>query len=688
MKKVFRLRGLECANCAAKMEREIGKLKGVREVSVNFFTTKMVIEADDEMMADILPAAEKIVKRIEPQVIIEKAQGVPIMKKRIWRILASSVIYVMAMAFNKLPEDIRFILFGLSYIIVGWDILWKAIRNVLRGQAFDENFLMGIASLGAFFIGEYPEGVAVMLFYQIGELFQDYAVEKSRRSIAEVMDIRPEYANVKKGNSLVRLDPDEVVVGDIIVVKAGEKVPLDGRVIEGNAMIDTSALTGESVPRDIGAGDEILSGSININGTISIEVTKEFYASTVNKILDMIENASSKKSESERFITRFARYYTPVVVIVAAVLAVVPPMITGWSNFNTWLYRSLSFLVVSCPCALAVSVPLSFFSGIGAASGQGILIKGSNYLEALARTEIVVMDKTGTLTKGVFEVQEIHTKSNISKSELLELAAHAESFSNHPISLSLRRAYGKEIEYSRVKDAKEYPGHGVLAVVDGKKVLAGNNKLMKKMDIPYSEEKVPGTVVHVAVDNVYCGYIIIADEIKDDAVKAVNMLKKSVNHIVMLTGDAKSSAEKTASELGIDKVHSQLLPADKVAKVEELMKLKSTKGRLAFVGDGINDAPVLARSDVGIAMGALGSDAAIEAADIVIMNDEPSKVSTAMKIARKTLKIANQNIVFAISVKIGVLLMSSIGLATMWTAVFADVGVTILVIINSFRALR
>lgn len=688
MKKVFRLRGLECANCAAKMEREIGKLKGVREVSVNFFTTKMVIEADDEMMADILPAAEKIVKRIEPQVIIEKAQGVPIMKKRIWRILASSVIYVMAMAFNKLPEDIRFILFGLSYIIVGWDILWKAIRNVLRGQAFDENFLMGIASLGAFFIGEYPEGVAVMLFYQIGELFQDYAVEKSRRSIAEVMDIRPEYANVKKGNSLVRLDPDEVVVGDIIVVKAGEKVPLDGRVIEGNAMIDTSALTGESVPRDIGAGDEILSGSININGTISIEVTKEFYASTVNKILDMIENASSKKSESERFITRFARYYTPVVVIVAAVLAVVPPMITGWSNFNTWLYRSLSFLVVSCPCALVVSVPLSFFSGIGAASGQGILIKGSNYLEALARTEIVVMDKTGTLTKGVFEVQEIHTKSNISKSELLELAAHAESFSNHPISLSLRRAYGKEIEYSRVKDAKEYPGHGVLAVVDGKKVLAGNNKLMKKMDIPYSEEKVPGTVVHVAVDNVYCGYIIIADEIKDDAVKAVNMLKKSVNHIVMLTGDAKSSAEKTASELGIDKVHSQLLPADKVAKVEELMKLKSTKGRLAFVGDGINDAPVLARSDVGIAMGALGSDAAIEAADIVIMNDEPSKVSTAMKIARKTLKIANQNIVFAISVKIGVLLMSSIGLATMWTAVFADVGVTILVIINSFRALR
>lgn len=610
------------------------------------------------------------------------------MKKRIWRILASSVIYVMAMAFNKLPEDIRFILFGLSYIIVGWDILWKAIRNVLRGQAFDENFLMGIASLGAFFIGEYPEGVAVMLFYQIGELFQDYAVEKSRRSIAEVMDIRPEYANVKKGNSLVRLDPDEVVVGDIIVVKAGEKVPLDGRVIEGNAMIDTSALTGESVPRDIGAGDEILSGSININGTISIEVTKEFYASTVNKILDMIENASSKKSESERFITRFARYYTPVVVIVAAVLAVVPPMITGWSNFNTWLYRSLSFLVVSCPCALVVSVPLSFFSGIGAASGQGILIKGSNYLEALARTEIVVMDKTGTLTKGVFEVQEIHTKSNISKSELLELATHAESFSNHPISLSLRRAYGKEIEYSRVKDAKEYPGHGVLAVVDGKKVLAGNNKLMKKMDIPYSEEKVPGTVVHVAVDNVYCGYIIIADEIKDDAVKAVNMLKKSVNHIVMLTGDAKSSAEKTASELGIDKVHSQLLPADKVAKVEELMKLKSTKGRLAFVGDGINDAPVLARSDVGIAMGALGSDAAIEAADIVIMNDEPSKVSTAMKIARKTLKIANQNIVFAISVKIGVLLMSSIGLATMWTAVFADVGVTILVIINSFRALR
>ncbi|NMA65166.1 MAG: cadmium-translocating P-type ATPase [Clostridiaceae bacterium] len=610
------------------------------------------------------------------------------MKIRIWRIFVSSIIFVIGIILKPQPEIIKLALFGLSYIIIGWDILWRAFKNILHWQAFDENFLGGIASSGAFFIGEYPEGVAVMLFYQIGELFQDYAVDKSRRSIAEVMDIRPEYANVKKGNRLVRTNPDEVKIGDIIVVKAGEKVPLDGKVIEGTTMVDTSNLTGESVPRDIEAGDEILSGCININGTITIEVTKEFSESTVSKILDMIENASSKKSESEKFITRFARYYTPVVVIVAGMLAVIPPFIYGWSTFNTWVYRSLSFLVVSCPCALVVSVPLSFFGGIGAASRQGILIKGSNYLEALAKTEIVVMDKTGTLTKGVFEVQEIHTKDNISKKKLLELAALAESYSNHPISLSLRRAYGKDIEYSRIKEAIEYPGHGVSAMVDGRKVLAGNNKLMKKMNIDYSDDEVVGTIVHVAVDNVYFGYIIIADEIKDDAVRAIETLKKSVNHIVMLTGDVKSIAEKTGNDLGIDKVHAQLLPADKVNKVEELLRVKSTKGKLAFVGDGINDAPVLARSDVGIAMGGLGSDAAIEAADIVIMNDEPSKISTAMKISKKTLRIANQNIFFAISVKIGVLLLSSAGLASMWAAVFADVGVTILVIINSFRALK
>ena len=610
------------------------------------------------------------------------------MKKRIWRIIVSGIIFAAAIILDKLPANIRLVLFGMSYIAVGWDILWYAALNVMRGQPFDENFLMGIASLGAFFIGEYPEGVAVMLFYQVGELFQEYAVEKSRRSIAEVMDIRPDYANVRRGNELVKISPEEVGIGEIIVVKPGEKVPLDGKVSEGNAMIDTSALTGESMPRDIEPGDEILSGSININGTIAVEVTKKYDESTVSRILDLIENAGSKKSESEKFITRFARYYTPVVVIVAVILAVVPPLIYGWSTFNTWLYRSLSFLVVSCPCALVVSVPLSFFSGIGAASKQGILIKGSNYLEALARTEIVVMDKTGTLTKGVFEVQEIHTKSNISENELLEIAAYAEGFSNHPISQSLRRAYGKDIDYSRIKEAREFPGHGVLAVVDGRKVLAGNHNLMENMNIQYADEKVTGTVVHVAVEDAYCGYIVIADEIRDDAAKAVKELKKVVNHLVMLTGDAKSSARKTAEELGIENVHSQLLPADKVAKVEELMGLKSARGKLAFVGDGINDAPVLARSDVGIAMGGLGSDAAIEAADIVIMNDEPSKITTAMKISRKTLRIANQNIYFAITVKIGVLLLSSLGLASMWSAVFADVGVTILVIINSLRALR
>lgn len=547
---------------------------------------------------------------------------------------------------------------------------------------------MSIATIGAFFIGEYPEGVAVMLFYQVGELFQSYAVGKSRKSIASLMDIRPDYANVKKGDELVKVDPDEVQIGDIIVIKAGEKIPLDGKVIEGSSMIDTSALTGESVPREVEVGSDILSGCININGVITAEVTKEFGESTVSKILDLVENASSKKSNSEQFITKFARYYTPVVVIIAVFLAIIPPLVIDGATFSDWIYRALAFLVVSCPCALVISIPLSFFGGIGGASKKGVLVKGSNYLEALAETEIVVFDKTGTLTKGVFNVQEIHPEG-VSKEELLELTAHAESYSNHPISLSLKRAYSKEIDNGRISDVEEISGHGVIATVDGKKVMAGNIKLMKMMDIPYFKGELIGTIVHVAVNNKYIGYIVIADEVKEDSAQAIKELKAAnIKQTVMLTGDNKSIGSKVAKELGLDKVYAELLPADKVEKLEELFSQKSKKGKLAFVGDGINDAPVLARADIGIAMGGLGSDAAIEAADVVIMTDEPSKIATAMKISKKTLKISHQNIVFAIGIKIIVLILSAFGIATMWAAIFADVGVTIIAVLNAFRALN
>ena len=547
---------------------------------------------------------------------------------------------------------------------------------------------MSIATIGAFFIGEYPEGVAVMLFYQVGELFQSYAVGKSRKSIASLMDIRPDYANVKKGDELVKVDPDEVQIGDIIVIKAGEKIPLDGKVIEGSSMIDTSALTGESVPREVEVGSDILSGCININGVITAEVTKEFGESTVSKILDLVENASSKKSNSEQFITKFARYYTPVVVIIAVFLAIIPPLVIDGATFSDWIYRALAFLVVSCPCALVISIPLSFFGGIGGASKKGVLVKGSNYLEALAETEIVVFDKTGTLTKGVFNVQEIHPEG-VSKEELLELTAHAESYSNHPISLSLKRAYSKELDNGRISDVEEISGHGVIATVDGKKVMAGNIKLMKMMDIPYFKGELIGTIVHVAVNNKYIGYIVIADEVKEDSAQAIKELKAAnIKQTVMLTGDNKSIGSKVAKELGLDKVYAELLPADKVEKLEELFSQKSKKGRLAFVGDGINDAPVLARADIGIAMGGLGSDAAIEAADVVIMTDEPSKIATTMKISKKTLKIAHQNIVFAIGIKIIVLILSAFGITTMWAAIFADVGVTIIAVLNAFRALN
>lgn len=610
------------------------------------------------------------------------------MTKRLWRIIIGAAVLATAVLLSLNNEWLQIALFIISYIIVGGDVVKRAVKNIFKGQVFDENFLMSIATIGAFFIGEYPEGVAVMLFYQVGELFQSYAVGKSRKSIASLMDIRPDYANVKKGDELVKVDPDEVQIGDIIVIKAGEKIPLDGKVIEGSSMIDTSALTGESVPREVEVGSDILSGCININGVITAEVTKEFGESTVSKILDLVENASSKKSNSEQFITKFARYYTPVVVIIAVFLAIIPPLVIDGATFSDWIYRALAFLVVSCPCALVISIPLSFFGGIGGASKKGVLVKGSNYLEALAETEIVVFDKTGTLTKGVFNVQETHPEG-VSKEELLELTAHAESYSNHPISLSLKRAYSKEIDNGRISDVEEISGHGVIATVDGKKVMAGNIKLMKMMDIPYFKGELIGTIVHVAVNNKYIGYIVIADEVKEDSAQAIKELKAAnIKQTVMLTGDNKSIGSKVAKELGLDKVYAELLPADKVEKLEELFSQKSKKGKLAFVGDGINDAPVLARADIGIAMGGLGSDAAIEAADVVIMTDEPSKIATTMKISKKTLKIAHQNIVFAIGIKIIVLILSAFGITTMWAAIFADVGVTIIAVLNAFRALN
>lgn len=610
------------------------------------------------------------------------------MTKRLWRIIIGAAVLATAVLLSLNNEWLQIALFIISYIIVGGDVVKRAVKNIFKGQVFDENFLMSIATIGAFFIGEYPEGVAVMLFYQVGELFQSYAVGKSRKSIASLMDIRPDYANVKKGDELVKVDPDEVQIGDIIVIKAGEKIPLDGKVIEGSSMIDTSALTGESVPREVEVGSDILSGCININGVITAEITKEFGESTVSKILDLVENASSKKSNSEQFITKFARYYTPVVVIIAVFLAIIPPLVIDGATFSDWIYRALAFLVVSCPCALVISIPLSFFGGIGGASKKGVLVKGSNYLEALAETEIVVFDKTGTLTKGVFNVQEIHPEG-VSKEELLELTAHAESYSNHPISLSLKRAYSKEIDNGRISDVEEISGHGVIATVDGKKVMVGNIKLMKMMDIPYFKGELIGTIVHVAVNNKYIGYIVIADEVKEDSAQAIKELKAAnIKQTVMLTGDNKSIGSKVAKELGLDKVYAELLPADKVEKLEELFSQKSKKGKLAFVGDGINDAPVLARADIGIAMGGLGSDAAIEAADVVIMTDEPSKIATTMKISKKTLKIAHQNIVFAIGIKIIVLILSAFGITTMWAAIFADVGVTIIAVLNAFRALN
>ncbi len=609
-------------------------------------------------------------------------------KKRFVRVLGGGALYAATFFFEFDNEILNIAMFLLSYFIIGGDIVWKAVKNILRGQVFDENFLMFIATIGAFAIGDYEEAVGVMLFFQVGELFQSYAVNQSRKSIAGLMDIRPDYANLRRGSEIVKVDPDEVLVGDEIIVKTGEKIPLDAMVLEGESMVDTSSLTGESVPREVTVGSELLSGCVNINGVLTARVTKEFGDSTVSKILDLVENASNKKSNSENFITKFARYYTPSVVILAVLLAVVPPLMYSDQEFTKWLVRALTFLVISCPCALVISIPLSFFGGIGGASKLGVLVKGSNYLEALAKTEIVVFDKTGTLTKGVFNVQEVQSEV-MGKDELLELTAYAENYSNHPISLSLKRAYGKTIDHTVISDVKELPGYGVQARVRGKEILAGNDKLMKKMKISYFKGEIVGTVIHVAADGKYVGYIIIADEIKIDAASAIQALKgEKVKQTVMLTGDSKSIGEHVAKKLGLDAVYTELLPADKVEKLEEVFAQKSEKGKLVFVGDGVNDAPVLARADIGIAMGGVGSDAAIEAADIVIMTDEPSKIATAIKVSKKTLSIVKQNIVFALGVKGIVLVLGAMGIANMWAAVFADVGVSVIAILNAMRVLN
>ena len=607
-------------------------------------------------------------------------------KRLLLRIIVATILFISGKVFS-VQEPIEIGIFLVCYTVVGWDIIWKAITNILHGQVFDENFLMTIATLGALILGEYSEGVAVMLFYQVGEWFQSYAVSKSRKSIASLMDIRPDYANIEQDGKLIQVDPDEVPIGSSIIVKPGERIPLDGTIIKGSSSLDTSALTGESMPREALPGMDVISGCINQTGILTIRTTKEFGESTVAKILDLVENASDKKGKTENFITRFARYYTPAVVFAALALALLPPLITG-QDFGTWVYRALTFLVISCPCALVIPMPLSFFGGIGGASKIGVLVKGSNYLESLASAETVVFDKTGTLTKGAFAVSELHPV-NVQKERLLELAAYAEDYSTHPISLSIKKAYGKKINSNRISSVQEIPGHGVCAVIDGKSVLAGNAKLMEKENIRYTDSSSIGTVIYLACDRKYLGCIVIEDELKPDAQKAVDLLKdEGIRKTVMLTGDSDAVGKKVANRLGLDQAYTELLPADKVERVEELLAQKSEKGKLLFVGDGINDAPVLARADVGIAMGGLGSDAAIEAADVVLMTDEPSKIASVMKIARKTLRIANQNIIFALGIKFIVLILGAFGYANMWAAVFADVGVSVIAILNAIRAMR
>lgn len=613
------------------------------------------------------------------------------MKKKLIFILVALVLFVGAFLCPAgLQEELpilQTILFVLAYLLVGFEVLKKAFHNLLKGHVFDENFLMSVATLGAFGIGELEEAVAVMLFYQVGEFFQSYAVDKSRKSVAALMDIRPDYANVYRNGEIVKVNPDDVNIGEMILVKPGEKVPLDCTVVAGDGMLNTLALTGEATPRHVGENDSVLSGSISIDGTLKLKVDKEFGESTVSKILELVENASSRKSKSENFISKFARYYTPIVVGIAVLLVFVPPLFLGWNTFSTWIYRALSFLVVSCPCALVISIPLSFFAGIGASAKRGILIKGSNYLEALSKTKMIVCDKTGTLTEGVFQVQEVGA-IGYSDAELLKFAAYAEYYSNHPISLSLRNAYGKDIDEALITKNKEFSGKGVESIVDGKKVLVGNEKLMTEKKISITKNEKMGTIVYVAIDGKFAGSIVIADKIKEDAYVAMKRFRDYSIDVVMLTGDRENISQSVANELGITRYHSELLPQQKVELTQKYMNEKEADEKLVFIGDGINDAPVLAYADIGCSMGGLGSDAAIEAADVVIMTDQPSLVADAISISRKTMRIVTENIVFAIAVKVLVLLLSAIGVASMWAAVFADVGVSVIAILNALRILR
>ncbi|MDF3000348.1 MAG: heavy metal translocating P-type ATPase [Bacillota bacterium] len=722
-RKEYILEGLDCANCAAKIEKKVSEINGLEDASVNFVTKTLSFHVNQMEGTDAIASQVKnIVRKLEPDVkVIEKAaahkehghghddhghadhahahdhdhghddhdhehgQGG---KKELIKMIVGAAIFAVALIF-QFQTVVEFALFFISYLIVGGEVLLKAVKNIFRGQVFDENFLMTVATIGAFAIREFPEGVAVMLFYQIGEYVQGIAVNRSRKSITELMDIRPDYANLKVGNDTKRVDPEEVAVGDLILVKPGERVPLDGKVVEGRSMVDTSALTGESVPREVETDSEVLSGFINKNGVLTIEVSKEFGDSTVTKILDLVQNASNRKAPTENFITKFARYYTPAVVIIAASLAVIPPLVMEGATFSEWLYRALVFLVISCPCALVISIPLGFFGGIGGASKRGVLVKGSNYLEALNHVDIVVFDKTGTLTKGVFKVTEIEAKNNFQKDELLEFAAYAESYSNHPIAVSIIKEYGRDIDQDQISGYNEIAGHGIKVNVKGREILAGNRKLMETEGISADLIDAAGTVVYIAADKKFAGHILISDEIKEDAKDAIAGLKQlGIKKTVMLTGDSRSIAEKVSRQLGLDEFYAELLPNQKVDEIEKLDKEKSKKGKLLFVGDGINDAPVLARADVGIAMGALGSDAAIEAADVVIMTDEPSKIVSGIKMAKRTRTIVWQNIIFAMAVKLIVLGLGAGGIATIWEAVFADVGVALIAVLNAARVLN
>lgn len=725
------LNGLDCANCANKIEDKVNKINGVKEATVNFSTTVLTAEIKEEnLKSEIINEIKSIVKKLEPHVKVEEkidnkeiknktkactsswcskdndhhegskdkihehshekeesSNGKIEILKDNWLLIVGAIIYAIALLYNG-NNKISIILFVASYLAIGGEVILTAIKNILRGEVFDENFLMSIATIGAFFIGEYPEAVAVMLFYQIGEVFQGYAVNKSRKSISSLMNIRADYANVLRNGSEFKVSPEEVNLEEIIVIKPGERVPLDGTVIEGTSFLDTSALTGESVPREVKTGDEILSGAINDNGVLKVKVNKEYGESTVARILELVENASNKKAPTEKFITKFSKVYTPIVVFIAIIVAIVPPLLIKDATFSEWLYKALSLLVVSCPCALVVSIPLGFFSGIGAASKKGILVKGGNYLEALKESEIVVFDKTGTLTKGVFKVTNINAK-NISEDELLEITAIGESNSNHPIALSIANAYGKEINKNEIESYKEVAGHGVEAIIKGKKVLLGNSKLMKSNNISYDEVDTIGTIVHIAIDGEYKGNIVISDEVKENVKEALTELKSvGIKKTIMLTGDSKVVADKVAKAIGIDEVHAELLPSDKVNKVEEILNKKSANGKVLFVGDGINDAPVLARADIGIAMGGVGSDAAIEAADVVLMKDKVEAISEAIRVSRKTSKILWQNIIFSLAIKVAVMILVIFGLTNMWAAVFADVGVTLLAVLNSMRIIR